>query len=73
MWQYVLEELNVKSVVPSNDPLLYASLRAEPDFRYFKALLFSFLQLLYLNISCVKHEIMCLIILSVSWVEDWAT
>ncbi|CAH1426937.1 unnamed protein product [Lactuca virosa] len=30
--EYVLEELNVKSVVPCNDPLLYASLRAEPDF-----------------------------------------
>ncbi|RWW57029.1 hypothetical protein BHE74_00036212 [Ensete ventricosum] len=31
---YVLEELNIKSVVPCNDPLRYASLRAEPDFRY---------------------------------------
>ncbi|MFS7981320.1 putative isoleucine--tRNA ligase [Helianthus anomalus] len=29
---FVLEELNVKSVVPCNDPLKYASLRAEPDF-----------------------------------------
>ena len=32
--QYVLEELNVRSLVPCNDPLKYASLRAEPDFRY---------------------------------------
>ncbi|XP_076925325.1 isoleucine--tRNA ligase, cytoplasmic-like [Bidens hawaiensis] len=30
--EFVLEELNVKSVVPCNDPLKYASLRAEPDF-----------------------------------------
>ncbi|XP_071742036.1 isoleucine--tRNA ligase, cytoplasmic-like isoform X2 [Rutidosis leptorrhynchoides] len=30
--EYVLEELNVKSIVPCNDPLMYASLRAEPDF-----------------------------------------
>ncbi|KAL6970780.1 isoleucine--tRNA ligase [Sarracenia purpurea var. burkii] len=30
--EYVLEELNVKSIVPCNDPLKYASLRAEPDF-----------------------------------------
>ncbi|OVA02875.1 Aminoacyl-tRNA synthetase [Macleaya cordata] len=30
--EYVLEELNVRSVVPCNDPLKYASLRAEPDF-----------------------------------------
>ncbi|KAG5548406.1 hypothetical protein RHGRI_013932 [Rhododendron griersonianum] len=32
---FVLEELNVKSVVPCNDLLKYASLRAEPDFRYY--------------------------------------
>lgn len=32
--QYVIEELNVKSLVPCNDTLKYASLRAEPDFRY---------------------------------------
>ncbi|CAH1424400.1 unnamed protein product [Lactuca virosa] len=30
--EYVLEEVNVISVVPCNDPLKYASLRAEPDF-----------------------------------------
>ncbi|KAL8153616.1 hypothetical protein V2J09_011376 [Rumex salicifolius] len=30
--EYVLEELNVRSVVACNDPLKYASLRAEPDF-----------------------------------------
>ena len=30
----MLEELNVKSLVPCNDTLKYASLRAEPDFRY---------------------------------------
>ncbi|KAL1817390.1 hypothetical protein DCAR_0521820 [Daucus carota subsp. sativus] len=30
--EYVLEELNVQSVIPCNDPLKYASLRAEPDF-----------------------------------------
>ncbi|GJY71131.1 isoleucine--tRNA ligase, cytoplasmic [Tanacetum coccineum] len=30
--EYVLEELNVKSVVPCNDPLMYATLRAEPDY-----------------------------------------
>ncbi|XP_058214010.1 isoleucine--tRNA ligase, cytoplasmic isoform X2 [Rhododendron vialii] len=30
--EFVLEELNVKSVVPCNDLLKYASLRAEPDF-----------------------------------------
>ncbi|XP_026416565.1 isoleucine--tRNA ligase, cytoplasmic-like [Papaver somniferum] len=30
--EYVLEELNVRSIVPCNDPLKYASLRAEPDF-----------------------------------------
>lgn len=30
--EYVLEELNVQSVVTCNDPLKYASLRAEPDF-----------------------------------------
>ncbi|KAJ6810557.1 putative isoleucine--tRNA ligase, cytoplasmic [Iris pallida] len=30
--EYVMEELNVKSVLPCNDPLKYASLRAEPDF-----------------------------------------
>ncbi|KAI8017287.1 Isoleucine--tRNA ligase, cytoplasmic [Camellia lanceoleosa] len=29
---YVLEELNVKSIVPCNDPLKYASLRTEPEF-----------------------------------------
>ncbi|KAL2455520.1 tRNA synthetase class I family protein [Abeliophyllum distichum] len=29
---YVLEELNVKSLVPCNDTLKYASLRAEPEF-----------------------------------------
>ncbi|KAK2986143.1 hypothetical protein RJ640_030688 [Escallonia rubra] len=29
---YVLEELNIKSFVPCNNPLKYASLRAEPDF-----------------------------------------
>jgi len=32
--QYVLEELNVRSLVPCNDTLKYSSLRAEPDFRY---------------------------------------
>lgn len=32
--QYVLEELNVRSLVPCNDTLKYASLRAEPEFRY---------------------------------------
>ncbi|KAJ8639463.1 hypothetical protein MRB53_016157 [Persea americana] len=30
--EYVMEELNIRSVVPCNDPLKYASLRAEPDF-----------------------------------------
>ncbi|KAG8388928.1 hypothetical protein BUALT_Bualt02G0176300 [Buddleja alternifolia] len=30
--EYVLEELNVKSLIPCNDPLKYATLRAEPDF-----------------------------------------
>ncbi|KAL5543283.1 hypothetical protein UlMin_010993 [Ulmus minor] len=30
--EYVLEELNVKFLVPCNDTLKYASLRAEPDF-----------------------------------------
>ncbi|PKA47897.1 Valine--tRNA ligase [Apostasia shenzhenica] len=30
--EYVLEELNVKSIVPCNDPLKYTSLRAEPDY-----------------------------------------
>ncbi|KAK3043535.1 hypothetical protein RJ639_002114 [Escallonia herrerae] len=30
--EYVLEELNIKSFVPCNNPLKYASLRAEPDF-----------------------------------------
>ncbi|KAJ4968949.1 hypothetical protein NE237_015650 [Protea cynaroides] len=30
--EYVLEELNIRSLVPCNDPLEYASLRAEPDF-----------------------------------------
>lgn len=30
--EYVLEELNIKSIVPCNDALKYASLRAEPDF-----------------------------------------
>lgn len=30
--EYVREELNVRSLVPCNDPLKYASLRAEPDF-----------------------------------------
>ena len=28
------EELNIKSVIPCNDPLKYASLRAKPDYRY---------------------------------------
>lgn len=32
--QYVMEEINVKTVTPCNDPLMYASLRAEPNFRY---------------------------------------
>ncbi|KAL7254183.1 hypothetical protein ACSBR1_008562 [Camellia fascicularis] len=32
---FVLEELNVKSIVPCNDPLKYASLRAEPEFSVF--------------------------------------
>lgn len=30
--EYVLEELNVKSLAPCNDTLKYATLRAEPDF-----------------------------------------
>ncbi|KAL1538304.1 isoleucine--tRNA ligase [Salvia divinorum] len=30
--EYVLEELNVKSLVPCNDTLKYTTLRAEPDF-----------------------------------------
>ncbi|XP_042483238.1 isoleucine--tRNA ligase, cytoplasmic-like [Macadamia integrifolia] len=30
--KYVLEELNIRLLVPCNDPLKYASLRAEPDF-----------------------------------------
>lgn len=30
--EYVLEELNVRSLVPCDDPLKYSSLRAEPDF-----------------------------------------
>jgi isoleucyl-tRNA synthetase len=30
----VLEELNVRSLVPCDDTLKYALLRAEPDFRY---------------------------------------
>lgn len=30
--EYVLEELNVKSLIPCNDTLKYATLRAEPDF-----------------------------------------
>uniref|UniRef100_A0A0D3DFD9 isoleucine--tRNA ligase n=1 Tax=Brassica oleracea var. oleracea TaxID=109376 RepID=A0A0D3DFD9_BRAOL len=30
--EYVLEELNVRSLVPCNDTLKYASLKAEPDF-----------------------------------------
>ncbi|XP_054780469.1 isoleucine--tRNA ligase, cytoplasmic-like [Prosopis cineraria] len=30
--EYVLEELNVRSLVPCNDTLKYSSLRAEPDF-----------------------------------------
>ncbi|CAK9141640.1 unnamed protein product [Ilex paraguariensis] len=30
--EYVLEELNVKSLLPCNDSLKYASLHAEPDF-----------------------------------------
>ncbi|VVB01356.1 unnamed protein product [Arabis nemorensis] len=30
--EYVLEELNVRSLVPCNDILKYASLKAEPDF-----------------------------------------
>ncbi|KAH9606871.1 hypothetical protein KSS87_019705, partial [Heliosperma pusillum] len=30
--EYVLEELNIRSLVPCNNPLKYASLRAEPDF-----------------------------------------
>nr|CAD1839759.1 unnamed protein product [Ananas comosus var. bracteatus] len=30
--EYVMEEINIKSVVPCNDLLKYASLRAEPDF-----------------------------------------
>nr|DAD24502.1 TPA_asm: hypothetical protein HUJ06_025966 [Nelumbo nucifera] len=30
--EYVLEELNIRSITPCNDSLKYASLRAEPDF-----------------------------------------
>ncbi|XP_008793645.2 isoleucine--tRNA ligase, cytoplasmic-like [Phoenix dactylifera] len=30
--EYVMEELNIQSVIPCNDPLKYASLRAEPDY-----------------------------------------
>ncbi|XP_011037059.1 PREDICTED: probable isoleucine--tRNA ligase, cytoplasmic isoform X1 [Populus euphratica] len=30
--EYVLEELNVRSLIPCNDTLKYASLRAEPEF-----------------------------------------
>ncbi|TVU08293.1 hypothetical protein EJB05_41693 [Eragrostis curvula] len=30
--EYVMEEMNVKTVTPCNDPLIYASLRAEPNF-----------------------------------------
>lgn len=48
--QYVLEELNVKSVVPCNDPLKYATLRVEPDFRYFKLFYSIFFSIFMLNI-----------------------
>jgi isoleucyl-tRNA synthetase len=30
--KYVCEELNVRVIVPCNDPMQYASLRAEPDY-----------------------------------------
>uniref|UniRef100_A0ACD5UJZ9 Uncharacterized protein n=1 Tax=Avena sativa TaxID=4498 RepID=A0ACD5UJZ9_AVESA len=30
--EYVMEEMNVKIVTPCNDPMMYASLRAEPNF-----------------------------------------
>ncbi|CAN6457025.1 unnamed protein product [Victoria cruziana] len=30
--EYVMEELNIRSVVPCSDPLTYASLRAEPEY-----------------------------------------
>ncbi|KAJ0976072.1 hypothetical protein J5N97_018037 [Dioscorea zingiberensis] len=30
--EYVMGELNVKAIIPCNDPLKYASLHAEPDF-----------------------------------------
>lgn len=30
--EYVMEEMNVKTVTPCNDPMMYASLRAEPNF-----------------------------------------
>ncbi|KAF7098584.1 hypothetical protein CFC21_100314 [Triticum aestivum] len=30
--EYVMEEMNVKTVTPCNDPMKYASLRAEPNF-----------------------------------------
>ncbi|VAI81042.1 unnamed protein product [Triticum turgidum subsp. durum] len=33
--EYVMEEMNVKTVTPCNDPMKYASLRAEPNFRTF--------------------------------------
>jgi hypothetical protein len=36
-WQYVREELNVLNIVPCSDLLKYASLRAEPDYRYVSA------------------------------------
>lgn len=47
--KYVMEELNIRLVVPCSDPLKYASLRAEPDFRYLfvldfiQCILYSFL------------------------------
>jgi hypothetical protein len=39
--QYVCEELNVRAIVPWNDPLQYASLRAEPDYRCYSILEFA--------------------------------
>jgi hypothetical protein len=39
--QYVCEELNVRVIVPWNDPLQYASLRAEPDYRCYSILEFA--------------------------------
>ncbi|KAI4305042.1 hypothetical protein L6164_028432 [Bauhinia variegata] len=54
--EYVLEELNVRSLVPCNDTLRYASLRAEPDFSILGKRLGKFMGVVAKEIKAMSQE-----------------